>query len=193
MVHKDSAELICLWCYLGVELKKTIMLAEQNSRVTIWCQIWCFQKGGRHLFTKSFMHFLHFIIAPEMKPMLHFLLVCGVDLYRSSLDLITVPAGRVPDYRWASESHLAHGMASLFSGLATVFMTKVNVCPEAAATRHSLTQRAPPSPPFTCCGSFCRPVHVLLRTRSSKPGDSCHSCPRLPWHKNYTLPHEFNT
>lgn len=43
-------------------------------------QVGCFQKGGWHLFTESFMHFLHFIIVPEMKPILHFMLVCNVDL-----------------------------------------------------------------------------------------------------------------
>lgn len=45
------------------------------------------------------MHFLHFIIVPEMKPMLHFMLVCSVDLYQSLLDLISVGATHVPDYR----------------------------------------------------------------------------------------------
>lgn len=62
-------------------------------------QMGCCQKGGWHLFAESFMHFLHFIIVPEMKPILHFMLVCSVDLHQAFLDLISVRAGHVPDYR----------------------------------------------------------------------------------------------
>lgn len=41
---------------------------------------------------------LHFSIVPEMKPILHFMPVCGVDLYQSLLALISVEVGFVPDY-----------------------------------------------------------------------------------------------
>lgn len=62
-------------------------------------QIGCFQKGGWHLFPYGFMHFLHFIIVPEMKPILHFMLVCSADLYQPFWDLISVRGSHVPDYR----------------------------------------------------------------------------------------------
>lgn len=55
-------------------------------------------KGGRRLFSESFIHFLHFSIVPEMKPILHFMPVCSVDLYQSLLDLVSVEVGFVPDY-----------------------------------------------------------------------------------------------
>lgn len=62
-------------------------------------QIGCFQSVGWHVFTSSFMHFCHFIIVPEMKPILHFMLVCRADLYQPFWDLISVRASHVPDYR----------------------------------------------------------------------------------------------
>lgn len=56
----------------------------------------CFQEGGWYLFTESFMHFLHFTIVPEMKPVLHFMLVCSVDLDQAFLDLISVRRAMCP-------------------------------------------------------------------------------------------------
>lgn len=77
-----------------------------------------------------------------MKPILHFMPVCSVDLYQSLLALISVEVGSVPDYGWASESHSACVMISLFP-LAAVSMNKVNIfCSEMTAIHHSMTQRA---------------------------------------------------
>lgn len=56
-----------------------------------------------------------------MKPILHFMPVCSVDLYQSLLDLVSVEVGFVPDYGWASESHLAHVMISLFSSCRSLY------------------------------------------------------------------------
>lgn len=50
------------------------------------------------MFCKRFIQSLHFSIVPEMKPILHFMPVCGVDLYQSLLALISVEVGFVPDY-----------------------------------------------------------------------------------------------
>lgn len=56
-------------------------------------------------------------LCQKMKPILHFMPVCSVDLYQSLLALISVEVGFVPDYGWASESHSACVMISLFSPL----------------------------------------------------------------------------
>lgn len=55
-------------------------------------------KGGRRLFSESFIHSLHVSLVPKMKPILHFMHVCSIDLYQSLLDLISVEVGFVPDY-----------------------------------------------------------------------------------------------
>lgn len=50
------------------------------------------------MFCKRFIQSLHFSIVSEMKPIFHFMPVCGVDLYQSLLALISVEVGFVPDY-----------------------------------------------------------------------------------------------
>lgn len=60
-----------------------------------------------------------------MKPILHFMPVCSVDLYQSLLALISVEVGFVPNYGWASESHLACVMIFLFLSLLQSIWTKL--------------------------------------------------------------------
>lgn len=67
------------------------------------------------------------VLWTEMKPILHFMPVFSVDLYQSLLALISVEVGFVPNYGWASESHLACVMISIFSSCCSRSMNKVNI------------------------------------------------------------------
>lgn len=125
------------------------------SKSEMWPHCW---KGGRCLFNENFTHFLHFSLVPKMKPILHFMRVCSIDLYQSLLDLISVEVGFVPDYGWASESRSVP-----FSPLDAVFMNKVNIFFFVQKGQLHTTQWAC-NPSFSTIMShlFCHPCFLWL-------------------------------
>lgn len=52
--------------------------------------------GSRRVFCERFVRSRHYSIVSEMKPILHFIAVCGVDLYHSLLAFISVEVGYCP-------------------------------------------------------------------------------------------------
>lgn len=82
-----------------------------------WEGVFCCSvvKKADFCFYERFLHSLHYSIVSEMKPTLHFIAACSVDLCRFLLAFISAEEGSVPDWGWASESHLPRVMISLFS------------------------------------------------------------------------------
>lgn len=103
----------CIWVWICREWNKIKGLDEWDSAVVGICTV-----------RALCIPFIP-VLWTELKPILHFMPVFSVDLYQSLLALISVEVGFVPDYGWASESHLACVMISIFSSCCSLSMNKV--------------------------------------------------------------------